>query len=49
MVNIEEMLEQALFDSVVYCPYCECGNLEPDYDKCPECQKANPLRMGGFI
>ncbi|MBA7515043.1 hypothetical protein ES705_07081 [subsurface metagenome] len=49
MVNIEEMLKEALFDSVVYCPYCEHGSLEPDYDKCPSCQKPNPLRKGGFI
>jgi len=49
MVNIEEMLVNAVSDGVVYCPFCEHGYLEPDYDKCPQCTKENPLRKGGFI
>ncbi|MBA7525885.1 hypothetical protein ES705_18044 [subsurface metagenome] len=49
MADIEKILEQALFDGVVYWSYCEHGYLEPDYDKCPSCQKPNPLRMGGYI
>jgi len=49
MVNIEEMLEDAVFSGVVYCPFCEHGHLEADYDKCPECNKENPLRRGGYI
>ena len=35
--------------SEFYCPYCEHGYLEPDYDKCPNCEKSNPLREGGCI
>jgi len=49
MVNIEEMLKVAVFDGILYCPYCEYGDLEPDYDTCPECHRPNPLRKGGFI
>ena len=49
MVNIGEILRQAVDDGVVYCPFCENGYLEPDYNKCPNCEKSNPLREGGFI
>ena len=49
MVNIDEMLRQAVLDSVVYCPYCESGPLESDYEKCNECHKKNPLKVYGMI
>ena len=49
MVNIEGMLKVALFEGILSCPFCEFGNLEPDYDVCPECNKPNPLRKGGYI
>ena len=49
MVNIKEMLRQAVEESAVYCPYCEHGYLESDYEKCPECKKTNPLRERGYI
>jgi len=49
MVNIEEMLENAVFDGAIYCPFCKHGHLEADYDKCPQYHKENPLRRGGFI
>lgn len=48
MVNIEEMLEQALYDGVVSCPTCQ-SDLEPDYDVCPHCDKKNPLKKMGYI
>ena len=43
-----QMLKQATYDSVVYCPYCEYSNLEADYDNCPECGRFNPLKENGF-
>lgn len=49
MVNIEQMLKKAVFDDVIYCPYCEYGLLEPDYERCPECHRPNPLRQQGLI
>lgn len=49
MVDIERMLRQAVLDDVVYCPHCEHGYLEPDYKRCPNCKKTNPLREGGLI
>jgi len=49
MISIEEMLEEALFEGIVFCPYCEYGQLESDYHKCPECNKENPLRKGDYI
>jgi hypothetical protein len=48
MANLEEMLEEALFDGVASCPYWE-SSMEPDYDVCPHCNNKNPLREEGFI
>lgn len=48
MVNIDRMLEEALFDGVVSCPNCE-SSIEPDIDVCPHCDKKNPLRKMGYI
>ena len=47
--EIEEMMQNAVFDSVVQCPYCQYGNLESDYKQCPECNKKNPLMAMGLI
>ena len=45
--EVEEILRQAAFDSVIECP--ECGNLlEPDADECP-CGWKNPLVEMGMI
>jgi len=49
MGMIERMLRRAVFDSVLDCPNCEYGSLEPDYDTCPECHKKNPLKEAGLI
>lgn len=48
-MNIEKMLKDALFDGVLECPYCGYGDLEPDYDACPECHRSNPLKKRGYI
>ena len=48
MVNIDEMLKQALYDGVVECPYCSTS-MEPDSNVCPQCNKKNPLRKMGYI
>ena len=47
--EIEAMMEKALFDTHFACPYCDYGDLEPDYEKCPECHNANPLQALGLI
>ena len=47
--EIEQMMESALIDAYLSCPYCEYGDLEPDYESCPECFKRNPLRALGMI
>ena len=48
MQDIERLLQQAVFDSVVECPYCQF-QLEADYRVCPECSRENPLRLLGLI
>ena len=47
--EIEAMMESALLNAYLVCPYCEYGELEPDYESCPEYNKANPLRALGLI
>ncbi len=47
--DIEMMLRTVVFDGYFYCPYCEYGDLESDYESCPECHKKNPLKEMGFI
>ena len=47
--EIEEMMERAVMDDSIFCPYCEYGDLEPDYELCPECSKRNPLKALGLI
>ncbi len=47
--DIERMMANALLDAYLACPYCEYGDLELDYDTCPECQKKNPLSQLGMI
>ena len=49
MGKLENMLKQAVIDDVVYCPYCDYGLLELDYDNCPNCHKSNPLKKAGLI
>ena len=44
-----KLLQKAVFDSVIYCAYCEYTPLEADYDHCPECKKSNPLKEAGMI
>ena len=46
--DIMRMLRNAVFDSVVECPYCDT-RLEPDYETCPMCDKPNPLMERGMI
>lgn len=46
--KLERMLQQAVMDSVVECPYCGAG-MEPDAHTCYECGKPNPLIEGGYI
>jgi DNA-directed RNA polymerase subunit RPC12/RpoP len=43
------MLKRAAMDSYLFCPYCDYGDIEPDYDKCPECHRKNPLKERGMI
>jgi hypothetical protein len=47
--QILALLRTAVVDDVIYCLYCEYPNLEPDYDRCPECHKKNPLKEMGLI
>ncbi|MBN1216789.1 MAG: hypothetical protein JXA99_15280 [Candidatus Lokiarchaeota archaeon] len=47
--EIEAMMERAIMDEIILCPYCEYGDLEPDYERCPECSKKNPLKTLGLI
>jgi len=49
MRRIEALLKRAVFDTVIYCMYCEYEPLEADYDTCPECGKKNPLKELGMI
>jgi len=43
------MVRCAVMDDYLYCPYCGYGDIEPDYDKCPDCHRANPIRERGLI
>jgi len=47
--EIEEMMERVVMDEIISCPYCEYGDLEPDYELCPECSRRNPLEALGLI
>ncbi len=47
--DIERMVESVVLDEYFYCPHCEYGDLEPDYDTCPECHRKNPLKILGLI
>jgi len=47
-LELLELLQQALFDSMLTCPKCE-NNLEADADKCFECGWINRLKKEGYI
>ncbi|MFX1501417.1 MAG: hypothetical protein ACFFDH_10695 [Promethearchaeota archaeon] len=49
MANIEKMLKVALFDGILECPYFQYSNLELNYERCPECQRPNPLGKEVYI
>ena len=46
--DIEELLIEALFESIIECR--GCGNrMEPDCEQCPICGTKNPLITHGLI
>lgn len=49
MVNIDRLLRQAIFDDMLYCPCCDYRLLEPDYRKCSQCYRINPLKEKNLI
>jgi len=48
MQEIERLLKQAVYDSVITCGGCE-SNIEADCEVCGICGWENPLVKGGFI
>ncbi|MBD3255144.1 MAG: hypothetical protein GF383_08620 [Candidatus Lokiarchaeota archaeon] len=47
--EISKMVKRAVMDEYLYCPYCGYGDIEPDYDKCPDCHRANQMKERGLI
>lgn len=45
--ELMKLLKRAAYDRLIYCHYCGCEPLETDYDKCPICNKSNPLKEHG--
>lgn len=48
-VDLTRMLEEAVSDYIIACPYCGYTPLEPDYGSCPDCGRENPLMSAGLI